>query len=112
VPPPRPSPQRCTCRPSPSAATSVSSARASTARPDFTAKEWTLLRAVAEHCRTEDIARAAGVAPADVRALTDDLVLKANTINAAQLVGLAHSWGLFGNTPGQPMAATPAGAAR
>ncbi len=88
--------------------------------PDFTNRDLRLLWALAEHAETHDIARAAGIAPADVRPLIAGLVDKVGAVNDTHLVGVCHAWGLFKSRParlswagsarfhvaGQPAAAT------
>lgn len=64
--------------------------------PDFTRDERRLLRAVAEHPETHDIARAAGIPPADVRHRIRELVDKAGADNDTHLIGLGHAWRLLG----------------
>ncbi|MCZ1021338.1 LuxR C-terminal-related transcriptional regulator [Streptomyces noursei] len=66
------------------------------AAPHLTDDERRLLRAVAEHSTTHDIARAAYVAQADVRLLIKNLVDKTGADNDTHLIGLAHAWGLLG----------------
>ncbi|MFD7862269.1 DNA-binding protein [Streptomyces sp. NPDC059783] len=56
-----------------------------------------LLQAVAEHSATGDIALAANIAPADVRATLDELLHTTGAADDTQLVALAHTWGLLGN---------------
>ncbi|MBV1949120.1 LuxR C-terminal-related transcriptional regulator [Streptomyces sp. BV129] len=63
--------------------------------PDFTEQNLRLMRALAENAETHDIARAAGIAPADVRPMIADLVDKAGAANDTHLVGLGHAWGLL-----------------
>jgi len=67
--------------------------------PDFTPDDLRLLRALAEHPETHDIARATGIALADVRPRIADLVAKAEADNETHLVGLGHAWGLLGVEP-------------
>ncbi|MGC4916337.1 hypothetical protein [Streptomyces albogriseolus] len=69
--------------------------------PDFTERDLRLLRALAENAETHDIARAAGIASADVRPLIDDLVDKAGADNDTHLVGLGHAWELLNTGPSQ-----------
>ncbi|MFJ9580733.1 LuxR C-terminal-related transcriptional regulator [Streptomyces sp. NPDC101191] len=64
--------------------------------PDFARDERRLLRALAEHPETHDIARAAGIPPADVRPRIRELVDKAGADNDTHLIGLGHAWGLLG----------------
>jgi DNA-binding NarL/FixJ family response regulator len=64
--------------------------------PDFTHAEQRLLRALAEHPETHDIARAAGIPQADVRPQIRELVAKAGADNDTHLIGLGHAWGLLG----------------
>ncbi|GHG12869.1 helix-turn-helix domain-containing protein [Streptomyces filamentosus] len=69
--------------------------------PDVTERDLRLLRALAEHPETHDIARAAGLAPADVRPMIADLVDKAGAANETHLIGLGHAWGLLKTGPSQ-----------
>jgi DNA-binding NarL/FixJ family response regulator len=90
---------------------------APTSIPDFTPADLRLLRALAAHPETHDIARAAEIAPADVRPQIADLVAKAGAANDTHLIGLGHAWGLLGTGPsGSGSAAVapikPVGAAR
>lgn len=64
--------------------------------PEFTLGERRLLRALAEHPETYDIARAARVPEAEVRPWIKALVAKAGADNDTHLVGLGHAWGLLG----------------
>ncbi|MFE9679267.1 LuxR C-terminal-related transcriptional regulator [Streptomyces sp. NPDC006259] len=64
--------------------------------PEFTLGERRLLRALAEHPETHEIARAARVAEAEVRPWIKALVAKAGADNDTHLVGLGHAWGLLG----------------
>ncbi|MFI0220465.1 LuxR C-terminal-related transcriptional regulator [Streptomyces lydicus] len=66
--------------------------------PVLTGTERQLLRAFAEHSDIDDIARAAGIAKADVRPLIKKLVDKAGADNNTHLIGLAHAWGLLGTS--------------
>ncbi|PQM20604.1 LuxR family transcriptional regulator [Streptomyces xinghaiensis] len=72
---------------------------APTSVPDFTTAERRLLCALAVHPETPDIARAAGIAPADVRPQIADLVAKANADNETHLIGLGHAWRLLDADP-------------
>lgn len=64
--------------------------------PEFTLGERRLLRALAEHPETHDIARVARVPAAEVRPWIKALVAKAGADNDTHLVGLGHAWGLLG----------------
>ncbi|MFE0852160.1 sigma-70 family RNA polymerase sigma factor [Streptomyces mutabilis] len=64
--------------------------------PDFTTPELQLIRAIATYSRNEDIAQAVSVRTDDVLAEIDAVVAKACADNATHLIGLAHTWGLFG----------------
>ncbi|MFM9462760.1 LuxR C-terminal-related transcriptional regulator [Streptomyces scabiei] len=64
--------------------------------PEFTLGERRLLRALAEHPETYEIAQAARVAEAEVRPWIKALVAKAGADNDTHLVGLGHAWGLLG----------------
>ncbi|WEH37870.1 LuxR C-terminal-related transcriptional regulator (plasmid) [Streptomyces sp. AM 4-1-1] len=70
----------------------------SVVRPSFAADEdqRRLLTALAEHSALADIAKAAKITPADVKASTEDLVRAAGVANATQLVGWGHALGLLG----------------
>ncbi|MEU9470802.1 hypothetical protein AB0D78_30145 [Streptomyces avermitilis] len=57
--------------------------------------EQLLLRAVAEHSDTRDIAVAAKLAPADLRAALDQLFADTGAQDTTQLVILAHGWKLL-----------------
>ncbi|MEU0215045.1 LuxR C-terminal-related transcriptional regulator [Streptomyces sp. NPDC006265] len=69
--------------------------------PEFTLGERRLLRALAEHPETHDIARAARVPEAEVRPWIRALVAKAGADNDTHLVGLGHAWGLLGARGGE-----------
>ncbi|MFK4688223.1 LuxR C-terminal-related transcriptional regulator [Streptomyces pristinaespiralis] len=74
-----------------------------------------LIRAVAEHSRPDDIARAARIPAGELRARTDGLVRRAGASNAAHLIGLAHTHGIFGgegSATAEQSLAQPAGAVR
>ncbi|WP_051698613.1 LuxR C-terminal-related transcriptional regulator [Streptomyces albus] len=86
--------------------------------PDFTERDLRLLRALAEHPETRDIAMAVEIAPADVRPMIADLVDKAGADNETHLIGLGHAWGLLdtgpqlaGTTPFHAANRSPRGAA-
>ncbi|MFD8589892.1 LuxR C-terminal-related transcriptional regulator [Streptomyces sp. NPDC059637] len=68
---------------------------------DFTERDLRLLRALAENAETHAIARAAEIAPADVRPMIADLVDKAGAANDTHLVGLGHAWGFLNTDPSQ-----------
>ncbi|MFK0154346.1 LuxR C-terminal-related transcriptional regulator [Streptomyces sp. NPDC090493] len=68
---------------------------ASTA-PVLDSDERRLLRALAEHSDTYAIARASGIAAADVRERIEILVAKAGAVNDTHLIGLCHAWGFLG----------------
>lgn len=74
----------------------VAPPQAPAAVPEFTHDEQRLLWALAENPETHDIARAAGIPPADVRLQIRDLVAKAGADNDTHLIGLGHAWGLLG----------------
>ncbi|MEV8033601.1 hypothetical protein [Streptomyces sp. NPDC086182] len=63
--------------------------------PELTVGERRLLRALAEHAETHDIARAARVPGAEVRPWINALVDKVGADNDTHLVGLGHAWGLL-----------------
>jgi DNA-binding CsgD family transcriptional regulator len=74
-----------------------------------------LIRAIAEHSRPDDIARAARIPAGELRTRTDGLVRRAGASNAAHLIGLAHTHGILSGeatTPAEQPPAQPAGAAR
>ncbi|MFE3130675.1 hypothetical protein ACFXKK_03040 [Streptomyces globisporus] len=58
-----------------------------------------LLRAVAEHSASHDVALAARIAPADLRSALGELLDKTGADDVTQLVVLAHAWGLLGTRP-------------
>jgi DNA-binding NarL/FixJ family response regulator len=62
-----------------------------------------LLRAVAEHSGVRDIAVAAKLAPADVRAALDQLLADTGTQDTTQLVVRAHGWKLLTAGPAHAM---------
>ncbi|MET7490297.1 LuxR C-terminal-related transcriptional regulator [Streptomyces sp. NPDC005538] len=70
--------------------------------PEFTRAEQRLLRALATHPETHDIARAAGIPPAEVRPQIKKLVAKSGADNDTHLIGLSHAWGLLGANGGEP----------
>lgn len=67
--------------------------------PHLSTQQLHLLRALTKHTATRDIAQAAGIEPADVRAHIDNLIVDADTDDPAHLVVLAHGWGLLGSQP-------------
>ncbi|WP_327378776.1 LuxR C-terminal-related transcriptional regulator (plasmid) [Streptomyces sp. NBC_01216] len=74
-----------------------------------------LIRAIAEHSRPDDIARAARIPAGELRTRTDGLVRRAGASNAAHLIGLAHTHAILGgegSTAAEQPPAQPAGAAR
>jgi DNA-binding CsgD family transcriptional regulator len=77
--------------------------------PDLTSAELQLLRALAEHCATADIAAATGVPLADVKPTLRSLQKKTGANTEAHLVGLGHAWGLLGpaNQPGTAAGTAP-----
>ncbi|MEU3296730.1 sigma-70 family RNA polymerase sigma factor [Streptomyces longwoodensis] len=76
--------------------------------PDFTEHDRTVIRAIAQHTRQQDIATAIGVPAKDVRTRIRAVVAKGHARNATHLVGLAHIWGILGDT--QPPRPTEAAA--
>lgn len=66
--------------------------------PDFTHRERTVIQALAEHTGNEAIGNAIGVPAFDVRAETGAVIAKARARSASQLVGMAHAWGVLGDT--------------
>ncbi|MFF2506332.1 DNA-binding protein [Streptomyces sp. NPDC058067] len=67
--------------------------------PELNPEQQLLLQALAEHSTSRDIAFAAKIAPADARSALDGLLDKTGAASAAQLVVLAHAWGLLGAGP-------------
>ncbi|MEU6214384.1 LuxR C-terminal-related transcriptional regulator [Streptomyces sp. NPDC047023] len=63
-----------------------------------------LLHAIAEHSAPADIARAARIAPCDLKPLTESLIRTVGATSATHLVGLGHALGLLGEsgTPRPP----------
>ncbi|WP_435058127.1 LuxR C-terminal-related transcriptional regulator [Streptomyces sp. bgisy060] len=76
--------------------------------PDLSPGQSGLIRAVAEHTRPRDIALAAGLVPADLRAALDQLLDAAGAQDTTELVVLAHGWQLL--PAGQSARATRSGA--
>ncbi|MFK4120004.1 helix-turn-helix transcriptional regulator [Streptomyces longwoodensis] len=72
--------------------------------PDFTEHDRTVIRAIAQHTRNQDIATAIGAPAKDVRTAIGAVIAKAQARNATHLVGLAHIWGILGDnqTPRRP----------
>ncbi|MET7296976.1 helix-turn-helix transcriptional regulator [Streptomyces griseoloalbus] len=66
--------------------------------PEFTARDWQVIRAVAEHSLNAAIGEAIGVRADDVRAEIDAVAAKASACNAVHLVGLGHTWELLGES--------------
>ncbi|WP_406357400.1 LuxR C-terminal-related transcriptional regulator [Streptomyces sp. NBC_01635] len=77
--------------------------------PDISAERISLLKAVTEHSQPLDIARAANLAPADLRAALDQLLADTGAQDTTQLVVLAHSWQLL---PAEQSHATRSGASK
>ena len=63
--------------------------------PELSADQLLLLRAVAEHSDARDIAVAAKLAPADLRAALNQLLADTGAQDTTQLVILAHGWNLL-----------------
>src|SRR5262249_54535960 len=63
--------------------------------PDLGLEQQHLLQAVAEHSDAYDIARAAKIAPADLRAALDQLLTDTGTSDTTELVIRAHGWKLL-----------------
>ncbi|MDF3140975.1 MULTISPECIES: LuxR C-terminal-related transcriptional regulator [unclassified Streptomyces] len=63
--------------------------------PELSAEQISLLKAVTEHTRPLDIARAAKLAPADLRAALDQLLADTGSSDTTRLVVQAHSWNLL-----------------
>ncbi|MFF4978609.1 LuxR C-terminal-related transcriptional regulator [Streptomyces sp. NPDC001046] len=73
----------------------VASPTADRPAPELSPEQLLLLRAVAEHSDARDIAVAAKIAPADLRAALDQLLADTGAQDATQLVILAHGWKLL-----------------
>ncbi|MER6714617.1 DNA-binding protein [Streptomyces sp. NPDC000877] len=73
----------------------VPSPTADRSAPQLNPAQLLLLRAVAEHSDTRDIAVAAKIAPADLRAALDQLLADTGAQDTTQLVILAHGWNLL-----------------
>ncbi|MEU8759504.1 LuxR C-terminal-related transcriptional regulator [Streptomyces sp. NPDC048659] len=74
-----------------------------------------LIRAIAEHSRPDDIARAARIPVGELRTRTDGLARRTGASNAAHLIGLAHTHGILGGeatTTAEQPPVQPAGAVR
>ncbi|MEH0399330.1 DNA-binding protein [Streptomyces sp. B21-088] len=67
--------------------------------PGLNAEKQLLLKAVAELSSPRDIALAAKIAPADLRAALNELLDKTGAADVTQLVVLAHAWHLLGTKP-------------
>ncbi|MFF3851390.1 LuxR C-terminal-related transcriptional regulator [Streptomyces sp. NPDC002328] len=63
--------------------------------PDLSPEQISLLKAATEHTLPRDIARAADLAPADLRAALDQLLADTGAQDSTELVVLAHSWQLL-----------------
>ncbi|MET9869384.1 DNA-binding protein [Streptomyces sp. NPDC006386] len=63
--------------------------------PELSSDQLLLLKAVAEHSDARDIAVAAKIAPADLRAALDQLLADTGAQDTTQLVILAHGWNLL-----------------
>jgi DNA-binding NarL/FixJ family response regulator len=83
--------------------------------PEFTEHDRQVIRAIAEHSRNAAIGDAIGVRTDDVRAEIDAVAAKAGADNEVHLVGLAHAWGILGesapSSAASQLAASTAGAA-
>lgn len=75
-------------------------------RPSLCEDDLLLLKAVAEHSENQDIARTARIHRTEVRAKLAGLVKKTGADNATHLVGLAHAWGILGDTSNSQPAPT------
>ncbi|KQW17239.1 DNA-binding protein [Streptomyces sp. Root369] len=73
----------------------VASPTADRPAPKLSPEQLLLLRAVAEHSDTRDIAVAAKLAPADQRAALDQLLADTGAQDTTELVALAHGWQLL-----------------
>ncbi|MFF9060805.1 LuxR C-terminal-related transcriptional regulator [Streptomyces sp. NPDC014882] len=67
--------------------------------PQFSPEDLLLLRAVAEHSNPRNVALAAKLAPADLRAALDQLLVDTGAKDTTQLVILAHGWNLLTAEP-------------
>ncbi|MEW2550314.1 LuxR C-terminal-related transcriptional regulator [Streptomyces zhihengii] len=67
--------------------------------PQFSPEDLLLVRAVAEHSDPRDVALAAELAPADLRAALDQLLADTGAKDNTQLVILAHGWNLLTDEP-------------
>ncbi|MFF3934365.1 response regulator transcription factor [Streptomyces hirsutus] len=63
--------------------------------PDLSTEQISLLRAVTEYSRPLDIARAAEIAPADLRAALDQLLADTGAPDTTRLVAWSHGWNLL-----------------
>ncbi|KUN17597.1 hypothetical protein AQJ11_37680 [Streptomyces corchorusii] len=72
--------------------------------PAFSVDEIRLLRALAEHQHWIDVAKAARIAPRDVKTHIEALVARAGANDILRLVVLGHAWQLLG--PAQAQADT------
>ncbi|WP_234332288.1 LuxR C-terminal-related transcriptional regulator [Streptomyces sp. NRRL F-5650] len=70
----------------------VAPATADRPAPELSSEQLLLIRAVAEHSDARDIAVAAKLAPADLRAALDQLLDETGARDTTQLVILAHGW--------------------
>ncbi|MEV4333613.1 LuxR C-terminal-related transcriptional regulator [Streptomyces sp. NPDC049597] len=77
-----------------------------TPAPDLTEIERKTICAIAEHTRNADIGNVIGVSPDDVRAEIDAVIVKAAADSAAHLIGLAHTWGILGDTTSRSASST------
>ncbi|TQK99090.1 hypothetical protein FB563_4145 [Streptomyces puniciscabiei] len=73
----------------------VASPTADRPTPKLSPEQLLLLRALAEHSDARDIAVAAKLAPADLRAALDQLLADTGAQDTTQLVILAHGWKLL-----------------
>lgn len=80
----------------------VASLTADTATPELSTEQLLLIRAVAEHSDARDIAIAAKIAPADLRAALGQLLADTGARDSTQLVILAHGWELLTAEQAQP----------
>lgn len=63
--------------------------------PALSTEQVKLLRAVTEHSRLLDIARAADIPPGDLRAALDQLLADTGAQDTTRLVTRAHAWNLL-----------------
>ncbi|MEU0305823.1 LuxR C-terminal-related transcriptional regulator [Streptomyces cyaneofuscatus] len=72
--------------------------------PVLNEAEGLLLKAVAEHSASGDVALAAKIAPVDLRSALGELLDRTGADDVTQLVVMAHAWGLLGSRPADTVA--------